>query len=268
MAGKSWMGPSALGGLYAAGVGAAYSVSAEVEMVHPQHLHWPHNGWTQAYDTAALRRGYEVYRQVCATCHSMKQIHFRHLCNQVLPEKRMKEIAATFDVVDGPNDEGEMFTRPGILVDAFNSPYANAEAGRAANNGALPPDLSCIAKARHSGPDYIFHLLTGYGKEPPAGWPEKPGLHFNPYFDGGAIAMAQPLSDGQVEYEDDTEATISQMSRDVVTFLQWCSEPEQDERKKKGCQYAVSILFMTACAGYYKRWHWASTKSRRISWID
>lgn len=268
MAGKSWMAPSALGGLTAGGLAAGVSLSAEVEKVDPQHLHWPHAGWTQSYDTAALRRGYEVYRQVCSTCHSMELIHFRDLIGVTHTEEQAKALAGSFEMVDGPNEEGEMFERPGKLFDPFNSPYANPEAGRSANNGALPPDLSCISKARHSGPDYIFHLLTGYGKEVPAGHTVGAGLHFNPYFDGGAIGMAAPLSDGQVEYEDDTEATVSQMARDVCQFLQWCSEPEQDERKKKGCQYAVTILFMTACAGYYKRFTWASTKSRRISWID
>lgn len=268
-AGKSWLSPSVLGGL-SAGAAAATGITvfADAEQIHPQHLHWPHAGFLDSYDTAAIRRGYEVYRQVCSTCHSLELIAYRNLVGVSHTEEQAKALAASFEIVDGPNDEGEMFERKGKLSDIFPSPYANAEAGRAANNGALPPDLSCISKARHNGPDYIFHLLTGYNKEPPAGWPIKPGLNYNPYYDGGMIAMAAPLSDGQVEYEDKTEATVSQMARDVATFLQWCSEPEQDDRKKKGFQYAVTIAFIAGMTGYAKRFHWASLKSRRISWID
>jgi ubiquinol-cytochrome c reductase cytochrome c1 subunit len=198
----------------------------------------------------------------------MELIHFRELVGFSHTEVQAKALAESFEMTDGPNDEGEMFERKGKLSDPFNSPYPNPEAGRAANGGALPPDLSCISKARHNGPDYIFHLLTGYGKEPPAGWPDKPGLHYNPYFPDGAIGMAAPLSDGQVEYEDGTPATVSQMARDVATFLQWCSEPEQDDRKKKGCQFAATLAVVTAIAGYHKRFQWASTKTRRIHWIE
>jgi len=265
---KSLLTPSFFGGLYAAGAFAGYSVYANTEQVHSQHLHWPHDGVMGAYDTAALRRGYEVYRQVCSTCHSMEYIHFRDLVGVSHTEEQAKALAGSFEMVDGPNEAGEMFERPGKLSDCFNAPYANPETARDANNGALPPDLSCISKARHNGPDYVFHLLTGYDKEMPAGFEAKPGLNFNPYFDGGFIAMAKPLEDGQVEYEDGTEATVSQMARDVASFLQWASEPDQDVRKFKGFQYALGVGFMALVAGYYKRWTWASTKSRRISWID
>lgn len=211
---------------------------------------------------------YEVYRQVCSTCHSLELRHFRELVGVSHTEEQAKALAASYEVVDGPNDQGEMFERPGKLSDAFTSPYPNQEAAREANNGALPPDLSCIAKARHSGPDYIFALLTGYDHEPPAGWVPKPGLHYNPYFDGGAIGMAKPLEDGQVEFEDGTPATTSQMAKDVVTFLQWCSEPDQDERRKAGLRFFFAGIAMTAIAGYYKRFQWASTRNRRVSWID
>lgn len=269
-ASKSWLGPSILGGLAAAGAAATMTTAAtdSADQVHPQHLHWSFSGYLDAYDTAALRRGYEVYRQVCSTCHSMDLVRFRDLVGHSHTEAQAKALAESFEVRDGPNEEGEMFDRPGKLFDSFVGPYANDEAARAANNGAVPPDMSCISKARHSGPDYIFHLLTGYHKPVPAGWPDKPGLHYNPYFPGQAIAMAAPLSDEQVEYEDGTVATVSQMAKDVVTFLQWCSEPEQDERKKRGFQYGCTIAIISGIAGYYKRFTWASVKSRRISWID
>lgn len=265
---KSWFTPSVAGGLYAAGAAAGYGVYASEDCIPPPHNHWPYDGWTQTHDTATLRRGYEVYRQVCSTCHSMNLISFRNLVGVTHTDEQARALAGSFEVQDGPNDEGEMFDRAAKLSDPFPSPYANDQAGRAANGGALPPDLSCISKARHSGPDYIFALLTGYGKETPSGWPEKPGLHYNPYFPDGAIAMAAPLSDGQVEYEDDTPATVSQMAKDVACFLQWSSEPEQDERKRMGCKVVMVFGIMALITGYYKRWSWASLKSRRISWID
>merc|ERR1719375_1855324 len=129
---------------------------------HPPRYAFWFKSIFHSMDIPSVRRGYEVYRQVCATCHSMKQLHFRHLVNQVYPEKHMKKIAATFDVKDGPNDEGEMFDRPGILTDAFPAPYPNEEAARYANGGALPPDLSVLTTAKHEGVDYIFALLTSY----------------------------------------------------------------------------------------------------------
>jgi ubiquinol-cytochrome c reductase cytochrome c1 subunit len=267
-ASRSWLGPSVLGGLYAAGGAAGYAVYANAEKVDPPHNHWSHSSAFSTYDTASLRRGYEVYRQVCSTCHSMNLIYFRNLVGNTHTEEQAKALAGSFDVVDGPNDVGEMFERPGKLSDSFSAPYPNDEFARNVNNGALPPDLSCIAKARHSGPDYIYALLTGYDHEIPAGAPAKPGLYFNPYFDGGYIGMTKPLSDGQVEYEDGTPATVSQMAKDVATFLQWCSEPEQDERRKKGFQFMVTWVFMAGLAGYYKRFTWASMKTRKISWID
>lgn len=267
-ANKSWFAPSVAGGLYTAGAAAGYAVSASEDCIPPPHNHWPYDGWTQIHDTASLRRGYEVYRQVCSTCHSLKLINFRNLVGVTHTEEQARALASQYETMDGPNDDGEMFERTCKLSDAIPGPYANDQAARAANGGALPPDLSCIAKARHSGPDYIYALLTGYDKELPAGWPDKPGLHYNPYFPDGAIAMAAPLSDGQVEYEDDTPATVSQMAKDVVCFLQWCSEPEQDDRKKKGCQMIIVMTTLGLIAGYYKRWSWASVKSRRISWID
>lgn len=140
----------------------------------------------------------------------MEQMRFRRLINDVYPEKRVKEIAASYDVVDGPNSEGEMFTRPGVITDPFPNPYPNAEAARFANGGAMPPDLSVMASARKRGPDYLFALLTGYG-EPPEGIKLRPGLYFNNYFPGGSISMPPPLEDGMIDYEDGTPATVSQM---------------------------------------------------------
>ena len=239
---------------------------ANDEIVHPPHNHWSHSSNFSTLDTASLRRGYEVYRQVCSACHSLKLIHFRNLVGVTHTEEQAAKLAASFEVPDGPNEEGEMFTRKGKLPDRFPNPYPNDEFARYANGGALPPDLSCMSKARHNGPDYIYALLTGYNREPPAGF-YKPGLYYNPYFDGGALAMRPPLMDGQIEYEDGTPATVSQMAKDVSTFLLWCSEPETDSRRKAGFQFLLAFIAMGAIGGYYKRFAWASTKTRRVSWF-
>ena len=172
-------------------------------------------------------------------------------------------MAEEVEYEDGPNDEGEMFQRPGKLADHLPAPYPNSEAARAANNGGLPPDLSLITKARHGGGDYIFALLTGY-TDPPAGYEVPEGLNFNPYFPGTKIAMARVLYDGLVEYPDGTPATTSQMAKDVVTFLSWASEPEHDQRKKMGVQALAIISTLFALSIWVKRFKWSSVKSRKL----
>ncbi|GKV35792.1 hypothetical protein SLEP1_g44009 [Rubroshorea leprosula] len=167
---------------------------------------WPHKGILSSYDHASIRRGHQVYQEVCASCHSMSLISYRDLVGVAYTEEETKAMAAEIEVVDGPNDEGEMFTRPGKLSDRFPQPYANEQAARFANGGAYPPDLSLITKARHNGQNYVFALLTGY-HDPPAGVSIRGGLYYNPYFPGGAIAMPKMLNDGAVEYEDGTLAT-------------------------------------------------------------
>jgi ubiquinol-cytochrome c reductase cytochrome c1 subunit len=174
-------------------------------------------------------------------------------------------IAAKADIIDGPNDAGEMFTRPGRLADCFPSPYPNDEAARAANNGALPPDFSLIAQARHGNADYLFALLTGY-TEPPAGVSIMKGQYYNAYFPGGAISMPPPIMDGQVDYPDGTPNSASQLAKDVSTFLTWASDPTQDQRKLAGCK---AVFAMGACAlltFWYKRFKWNVVKTRKIYW--
>ena len=165
-----------------------------------------------------------------------------------------------------PNDIGEMFERPGKLSDRIPGPYKNEEQARAANGGAYPPDLTLMVKARHYGVDYIFSLLTGY-VDAPAGKAMLPGLHYNPYFPGGAIAMAKQLVDGQVEYEDGTIATESQMAKDVGAFLAWTAEPEHDERKRSGMQFMIAIAVALVITGFYKRFRWSIFKTRKITYI-
>ena len=172
-------------------------------------------------------------------------------------------MAEEVEYQDGPNDQGEMFQRPGKLSDYLPPPYPNEEAARAANQGALPPDLSLIVKARHGAADYIFALLTGY-VDPPAGLELREGMNYNPFFPGGAISMARVLFDGVVEYEDGTPATTSQMAKDVATFLNWAAEPEHDERKQIGIKAVIMFSTLTLLALYTKRYKWAPIKTRKV----
>ncbi|THG04624.1 hypothetical protein TEA_022040 [Camellia sinensis var. sinensis] len=246
---------------------------------------WPHSGILSSYDHASIRRGHQVYQQVCASCHSMSLISYRDLVGVAYTEEETKAMAAEIEVVDGPNDEGEMFTRPGKLSDRFPQPYANEQAARFANGGAYPPDLSLITKARHNGQNYVFALLTGY-HDPPAGVAVflyvfvltdansigrvqlhieiRDGLHYNPYFPGGAIAMPKMLNDGAVEYEDGTPATESQMGKDVVSFLAWAAEPEMEERKLMGFKWIFVLSLALLQAAYYRRMRWSVLKSRKL----
>ncbi|KAH7865964.1 hypothetical protein Vadar_013658 [Vaccinium darrowii] len=186
----------------------AYSDEAEHGLEPPSYP-WPHKGILSAYDHPSIRRGHKVYQQVCASCHSMSLISFRDLVRVAYTEEEAKALAAEVEVVDGPNDEGEMFTQPGKLSDCFPQPYPNEQSARFANSGAFPPDQSLITKARHKGHDYVFSLSTGY-RDPPAGVSLREGLYYNPYFPRGAIAMPKMLNYGSVEYEDGTPPFESQ----------------------------------------------------------
>lgn len=212
----------------------------------------------------SVRRGYEVYKQVCAACHSMKYIAYRNLVGVSHTEAEAKAEAEEAQVKDGPNDQGEYFMRPGKLSDYFPSPYPNEEAARAANNGAYPPDLSWIVAARKGGEDYIFALLTGYC-DPPAGIPLREGQYYNPYFPGGAIGMAQALYNEAMEYSDGTPATASQLAKDVSTFLKWASEPEHDDRKRMIIKATGMFSILLVLTYYIKRHKWSSLKTRKIS---
>ena len=202
----------------------------------------------------SLRRGFQVYREVCSSCHSLARIPYRTLVGTMMTVDEAKALAEEQEYDTEPNDEGEIEKRPGKLSDYIPNPYKNDQAAKAANNGALPPDLSLMVKARHGGCNYIFSLLTGYPEEPPPGVEVASGLNFNPYFPGTGIAMARVLYDGLVEYEDGTPATTSQMAKDVVEFLNWAAEPEMDERKKMGWKVLTVLTFLTAMSIWVKRY--------------
>jgi len=218
--------------------------------------HFSFEGLFGSYDRAAAQRGFQVYAQVCATCHSMRQLSYRNLRELGLSEAEVQAIAATFTVTDGPNDDGEMFERPARPSDRFRQPFANEQAARAANNGALPPDLSVITKARAGGADYIHALLTGY-TDPPEGFHLGEGMNYNKYFPGHQIAMPPPLNEGQVSFHDGTNATVEQMSRDVATFLAWASEPELETRKQMGVKIILFLTILGGLAYAVKRKVWA-----------
>ncbi|KAF8328446.1 cytochrome C1 family-domain-containing protein [Cantharellus anzutake] len=244
-------------------IGEVSASSPAEDGLHPPAYPWSHNGYLDSFDHASIRRGFQVYREVCSACHSLNRIAWRNLVGSSHTAEEVRVLAEEVEYEDGPNDAGEMFTRPGKLSDYLPAPYPNEEAARAANGGGLPPDLSLITKARHGGADYVFSILTGYA-DPPAGVEIREGLSYNPYFPGGAISMARVLFDGVVEYEDGTPATASQMAKDVVTFLSWAGEPEHDERKKMGLKAVILLSTLFALSIYVKRYKWTPIKNRKL----
>jgi len=232
--------------------------------LHPTEYPWVHTQYTKTFDHEALRRGFQVYQEVCSSCHSLSRIPYRSLVGVTHTVDEAKAMAEENEYDSEPNDEGEIEKRPGKLSDYLPSPYKNDEAARAANNGALPPDLSLIVKARHGGVDYIFNLLTGYPEEAPAGAVVPEGLNFNPYFPGTGIAMARVLYNELVEYPDGTPASASQMAKDVSEFLNWAAEPEMDQRKKMGAKVIIVGSVLMALSVWIKRYKWAPIKTRKI----
>lgn len=210
---------------------------------HPRKQKWSFDGMFGTFDKASAQRGYQVYKEVCASCHSMDLIAFRNLQELGFSEAEVKVLASDYDY-DYINDDGETESRPGLPADKFPNPYPNKKAAAAANNGKSPPDLSLMVKARHDGANYIHSLLTGY-VDAPEDVKVGVGLAYNPYYSGGQIAMNAPLTEGQVSYEDGTEPTVEQMSRDVTNFLQWTAEPEMEMRKRMGIKALAYLAFLT-----------------------
>jgi ubiquinol-cytochrome c reductase cytochrome c1 subunit len=256
---------------------ASLTAYAQEAAATPPRQQWSFSGPFGLYDPEQLQRGFKIYREVCSNCHSLKLLSFRNLADPGGPhftEAQAAAIAATFQVTDGPNDQGQMFQRPGKISDSFPAPFANDQAARAALGGGLPPDMSTLAKARtydegfsgflvdpftmyqEQGPDYIHAILNGYGN-PPAGFTQPPGTYYNKYFPGGAIKMPPPLHDGQVKYTDGTPETLDQYGRDVAAFLMWAAEPKLDERKQLGFQVMIFLIVFTGLLYFTKKkiWH-------------
>jgi ubiquinol-cytochrome c reductase cytochrome c1 subunit len=239
-------------------VGAA-TAHAEDETKAPPKQHWSFEGVFGGYDRAALQRGFQVYQKVCAACHPVTHLAFRDLEELGYSEDQIKGIAAQYQVTDGPNDQGQMFQRQARPSDPIPGPFPNEQAARAANNGALPPDLSLITKAREHGANYVDALLTGF-KDAPKDVKVADGMYYNEYFPGHQIKMPPPLTEDSqlVIYADGTKATVAQMSHDVVTFLSWAAEPNLEERHRTGFKV---ILFLVITAGVFyaaKRKIWAA----------
>ncbi len=276
---------SILKGLAAAGIaaslaGGAYAAEEEggtphYPLVAPVQQDWSFAGPFGTYDRGQLQRGFKVFREACSACHSMDLVAFRTLEALGYSEAQVRTIAAEYTIVDGPNADGDMFERPGVPSDRFPAPFANPEAAAASNNGAAPPDFSLIAKARavtrgfptfvfdiftqyaEGGPDYIYGLLTGYA-EPPEGFELQPGTYYNPHFmNGAAFSMPPPLSDDQIEYDDDAPRTLDQYARDVSAFLMWAAEPHLEARKKTGFVVLVFLVLFAGLTYLTKRKIWS-----------
>ncbi len=225
------------------------------DALHPKQLKWAFDGMTGTFDRQSIQRGFKVYKEVCASCHSLRLLSYRNLTQIGFSPAEVKAVAAEYTVIDGPDDVGDMFERPALPSDRFASPFPNDQAARAANGGSLPPDLSLIVKARHDGANYLYSLLTGY-KNAPSDVELSEGMYYNPYFPGGQIAMAPPLAEGLVSYDDGTPATVDQMSKDLVNFLQWAAEPEMEQRKSIGIKVLLYLVVFTVLFYFAKKRVW------------
>lgn len=247
----------------------------------PPAVKWSFSGPFGKYDTQQLQRGFKVYREVCAACHSLKFISFRNLAESGGPmfsEGQVKALAAEYQIKDGPNDAGEMFDRPGRAADHWPSPFPNDQAAAASNGGKAPPDLSLMAKARtyergfplfvfdmftqfaETGPDYVHALLTGY-EAAPKGVDVPPGGNYNKYFPGHIIAMAKPINDGQVDYKGadgkpQAPETVDQYSKDVTAFLMWTAEPKMEARKALGFKAIIFLILLAGLTYFVKKRIW------------
>ena len=225
---------------------------------------WSFEGVFGTFDRASLQRGYQVYQEVCSGCHSVQHLSYRNLAEKGGPEfsiEEAKAIAAKVEVADGPNEDGEMFTRTGRLSDKFVSPFPNIKAATAANGGAYPPDMSVLIKARKGGAAYIYSLLMGY-EEAPTGYDLDDGVYYNEYMSGNKIKMAEPISDGIVGYADGTEATKAQIAKDVTTFLVWAADPHLEARHKMGFKVFFYLIILLTLVYLSKQKVWSRFGSK------
>ncbi len=240
------------------------NVNAAGEKQELLKVDWSFKSFFGKFDRASLQRGYQVYSEVCASCHSLKHLSYRNLAEKGGPEfteLEAKAIASNFEVTDGPNSDGEMFERPAKLSDKFVMPYANVQEAIAANGGAYPPDMSVLVKARGGGANYIYSVLMGYD-DPPAGIELDDGVYYNKYMYGNKIKMASPLDDDIVEYADGTKATVDQMARDVTTFLQWTAEPHLETRHKMGFRVIIYLVVLTVLVYFSMKKIWSRIETK------
>jgi cytochrome c1 len=277
-----------LGAALLAGVSTGGYAAIEAMSPHVEPQHWSFDGPFGTYDRAELQRGYQVYKEVCSACHALSLVAYRNLLDIGLTEAQVKDLIKEVQIQDGPNDVGENFDRPAKLSDRFKKPFPNENASRAANNGAYPPDLSLLAKAREiepeggvpvvrsfvskvhqTGADYIYGVLTGYrdvskltaadkkALDLPENFKLPDGMNFNIHFRGYQIAMPQPLNDGQINFADGAPNKVEDMARDVVTFLAWAAEPKMEERKRTGVKVVLFLLALAGLMYAVKRKVWA-----------
>lgn len=238
---------------------ATAPVLAAEDAREPERVDWSFSGPLGKYDRRALRQGLEIYLDMCVFCHSLDYVAYRNLTDIGLAKDEASAIAGQYRVADGPDEFGAMFERPAGLADRFAPPFPNDNAARAANGGALPPDLSLVVKARAGGADYIYSLLAGYEDIPPEDVELGPGLSYNPYFSGGQTAMPPPLFEGLAQRADGSDATIAEMAHDVTQFLTWAAEPRMEERKRIGLGVMIFLAILTGLLLAVKRRVWSDT---------
>ncbi len=225
---------------------------------------WSFKSFFGTFDRASLQRGYQVYTEVCASCHSLKYVSYRNLAEKGGPEfsiEQAKAIASNFEVTDGPNNDGEMFTRPAKLSDKFVMPYANDQEAKLSNGGAYPPDMSVLVKARAGGADYIYSVILGY-EDPPDGMKLDDGVYYNKYMYGNKIKMPPQLYDDLVTYADGTPATPEQMAKDITTFLAWTAEPKLEERHKFGFRAIIYLIILTILVYFSMKRIWSRIETK------
>ena len=241
------------------------SVAEEKENLDLLKNKWSFEGLFGTFDRASLRRGYQVYNEVCSGCHSMSLLSYRNLSEKGGPEFSLedtKNIAASFEITDGPNSEGEMFTRPGRPSDKFLNPYPNIQAAKSANGGAYPPDMSVLVKARKGGANYVYSILLGY-EDPPPDVKLDDGVYYNKYISGQNIMMPNVLSDGLINYADGKGATTQQMAKDVATFLTWASEPSLEARHKIGFKVILYLIILGLLVYFSMKKIWSRVETKQ-----
>ncbi len=237
----------------------SFSSNASEQSKKLLNLEWSFKGFFGKFDRASLQRGYQVYAEVCSACHSMKYLSYRNLAEAGGPEfseEQAKVIASQYEVTDGPNNDGEMFTRPARLSDNFVGSFANEEEAKAANGGSYPPDMSVLVKARKGDANYIYSLLLGYD-DPPSDFTLDEGVYYNTFMSGNKIKMAKPLSESLVQYSDGTPATEEQMAKDVTTFLAWAAEPHLEARHKLGFRTVTYLIIITILVYFSMKKVWS-----------